>query len=200
VSDILDAETHNTWESGRSFSLNHRLYRMLWSIVWAVFASWTPPPLHRWRRLLLVMFGAKIARTAGVYPSVRIWYPANLEMGEFSFLGPNVNCYSMDRITVGDYALVSQGAHICAGSHDISDPNFQLISKPIIIEPQAWVAAEAFVGPGVVVGEGAVLGARGVAFKSLEPWTVYAGNPAQALKKRVVREGLGVIGTSKTRS
>ena len=200
MSDILDAETHNTWESGKSFSLKHRLYRVLWSVVWAVFASWTPPPLHRWRRLLLVAFGAKIAPTAGVYPSVRVWYPANLTMGEFSFLGPNVNCYSMDHITVGEYALVSQGAHICAGSHDISDSNFKLISKPIVIEPQAWVAAEAFVGPGVVVGEGAVLGARGVAFKSLEPWTVYAGNPATPLKKRIIREGTGVIGLSRTRA
>jgi putative colanic acid biosynthesis acetyltransferase WcaF len=63
-----------------------------------------------------------------------------------------------------------------------------------VIEPQAWVAAEAFVGPGVTVGEGAVLGARGVAFKALEPWTVYAGNPAQPLKKRIIREGAGVIG------
>lgn len=194
MSDILDAQTHNTWESGKSFSLGHRLYRVAWGIVWAVFASWTPPPLHRWRRFLLVLFGAKIARTAGVYPSVRIWYPANLEMGEFSFLGPGVNCYSMDRITIGAYALVSQGGHLCAGSHDIGDPNFQLISRPIVIEPQAWVAAEAFVGPGVTVGEGAVLGARGVAFKALEPWTVYAGNPAQPLKKRVIREGAGVIG------
>ena len=121
-------------------------------------------------------------------------------MGEFSFLGPNVNCYSMDRITIGDYALVSQGAHLCAGSHDISDPSFQLISKPIVINSQAWVAAEAFVGPGVTVGKGAVLGARGVAFRSLDPWTVYAGNPAKPLKKRVLREGLGVIGQSKLRS
>ena len=200
MTDILDAKTHNTWESGKSFSFSHRLYRVLWAIVWTVFASWTPPPLHRWRRLLLVMFGAKIAPTAGVYPNVRVWYPANLEMGEFSFLGPNVNCYSMDRIKLGDYSLVSQGAHLCAGSHDISDPNFQLISKPIVIDAQAWVAAEAFVGPGVTIGEGAVLGARGVAFKSLEPWTVYAGNPATSLKKRALRRGPGVIGQHKTRS
>lgn len=200
MSDILDAKTENTWEGGKSFTLSHRLYRVLWWMVWALFASWTPPPWHRWRRLLLVAFGAKVARTAGVYPSASVWFPANLEMGEFSFLGPKVNCYCMDRVTVGDYALVSQGAHICAGSHDISDPNFQLVSRPIVIESQAWIAAEAFVGPGVIIGEGAVLGARGVAFNSLERWTVYVGNPAKRVKDRVVREGSGVIGKSKTRS
>jgi len=99
----------------------------------------------------------------------------------------------MDRITIGDYALVSQGAHLCAGSHDIGDPNFQLISRPIFIGSRSWVASEAFVGPGVTIGEGAVLGARAVAFKTLQPWTVYIGNPAQPLKERVIREGAGVI-------
>ncbi len=184
---ILDAGEHNTWESGRSFSIEHRLYRFAWLIVWTLMASWTPPQMHKWRRILLRAFGANIANTAGVYPSVRVWYPANLAMGDFAFLGPGVTCYSMATITLGAYALVSQRAHLCAGSHDIEDPNFQLIAKPIVIEARAWVAAEAFVGPGVTIGQGAVLGARGVAMKDLEAWTVYAGNPAVALRRRRVR-------------
>jgi putative colanic acid biosynthesis acetyltransferase WcaF len=85
-------------------------------------------------------------------------------------------------------AVVSQGTHLCAGSHDIDDPNLQLITKPITIGERAWIAAEAFVGPGVTVGEGAVLGARGVAFRDLEAWTVYAGNPAAAKRRREQRE------------
>jgi putative colanic acid biosynthesis acetyltransferase WcaF len=34
------------------------------------------------------------------------------------------------------------------------------------------------------VGEGAILGARGVALKSLKPWTIYLGNPAQPVRPR----------------
>ncbi|MGH6957429.1 MAG: hypothetical protein ACREEW_12265, partial [Caulobacteraceae bacterium] len=63
----------------------------------------------------------------------------------------------------------------------------QLVARPIEIGPRAWIAAEAFVGPGVTVGEGAVLGARGVAMRDLEPWTIYAGNPATPLRRREVR-------------
>jgi putative colanic acid biosynthesis acetyltransferase WcaF len=104
----------------------------------------------------------------------------------------------MGKVTLGRYAIVSQGAHLCAGTHDISDPNFQLLSKPIVVEEQAWIAADAFVGPGVVVAQGAVLGARGVAFKSLDAWSVYAGNPATFIKKRIIRESAaanGLIGS-----
>src|SRR3982750_212037 len=95
----------------------------------------------------------------------------------------------MAPISLGRAALVSQGAHLCAGTHDISSATFQLTARPIVIGAQAWIAAEAFVGPGVEVGEGAVLGARGVAFRSLDPWMVYGGNPAKAIKRRVLREG-----------
>jgi putative colanic acid biosynthesis acetyltransferase WcaF len=80
--------------------------------------------------------------------------------------------------------VVSQYSHIVAGTHDIDDPGFQLIVRPVVIEDQAWIAAGAFVGPGVTVGMGAVLGARGAAFSNLEPWTVYRGNPAREIRKR----------------
>nr|WP_246103000.1 hypothetical protein [Rhizobium straminoryzae] len=133
---------------------------------------------------MLRLFGAKISDTAKIYPSVKIWYPANLDMAEYSCLGPEVNCYSMDRISLASYSLVSQGAYLCAGTHEVDGEGFQLITKPITIEANAWVAAEAFVGPGVTVGEWAVLGARGVAFRNLDPKTIYAGNPAKPLRLR----------------
>jgi putative colanic acid biosynthesis acetyltransferase WcaF len=90
----------------------------------------------------------------------------------------------MAKITIGPYSIVSQGVHLCAGTHDINDPSFQLRTKPIEIGARAWIGAEAFVGPGVIVGEGAVLGARAVAFTNLSPWSVYVGNPAQKIRER----------------
>ena len=180
----LDAAQHDRAPDDPSFSLRNRLFRAAWLVVWIVLASWTPPFLFGWRRLLLRCFGARMANTARVYSSVRVWYPPNLEMGEYACLGPHVNCYCMATISLAEHALVSQGGHLCAGTHDIDDPNFQLTTKSIRIGSRSWVAAEAFVGPGVTIGEGAVLGARGVTFKDLEPWMVYAGNPAREVRKR----------------
>jgi putative colanic acid biosynthesis acetyltransferase WcaF len=164
--------------------MRHRLLRLAFELGWLVLARWTPVPMHGWRRLLLRCFGATIHSTAKVYPSVRVWYPPNLAMAEHSCLGPQVNCYCMDRIEIGPYALVSQGAYLCGGTHDVDDPHFQLITKPILIGRDAWVAAEAFVGPGVAVGDRAVLGARAVTVKNLDEDWIYVGNPAKSLRRR----------------
>jgi putative colanic acid biosynthesis acetyltransferase WcaF len=158
-------------------------------MIWAIFAAWTPPPLHRWRVFLLNLFGADVHPSCHIYGSARVWYPPHLRMGRLARLGPRSNCYCIAKVDVGELAVVSQDATLCTGSHDISDPYFQLVAKPIIVGANAWVAAEAFVGPGVTVGDGAVLGARGVAFKDLAPWTVYIGNPSRPLRARVLKDG-----------
>lgn len=184
---ILDAARSKPLEGGPSFSLSNRLLRALWLMTWGFLAAWTPPPLHGWRRLVLRAFGATVGPGARVYGRARIWYPPNLVLGANAVLGPGVTCYNQDRITIGARTVISQGAHLCTGSHDIADPNFQLITRPITIGPDAWIAAEAFVGPGVTVGEGAVLGARGVTFRGLKALTVYAGNPAREIRRRELK-------------
>ncbi|MFZ1963571.1 MAG: putative colanic acid biosynthesis acetyltransferase [Roseiarcus sp.] len=180
----LDASKSKPLDGGPSFSLGDRAYRALWNVTWLLLAAWTPSPLHRWRRFLLGLFGATIARSAHVYSTARIWCPANLEMGPHSSLGPRVDCYSMAKITLGPYATVSQDASLCGGTHDIEDPNFQLVAKPILIGEHAWIAAGAFVGPGVTIGSGAVVGARAVVFKDVPAYSVFVGNPAVFLKMR----------------
>ncbi|WP_102226980.1 LbetaH domain-containing protein [Acidimangrovimonas sediminis] len=185
MSTELERSIKNSGFGGRAtFSRRNRLFRLLWLIVWKLLASWTPPQLRGWRRFLLRSFGAHIHSTAGVRGSVRIWYPPHLKMGPYSSLGPQVDCYCQGQITIGAYAVVSQGAYLCTGTHDIHHPDFQLYTRPINIGANAWICADAFVGPGVNVGEGAVLGARGVAFQDLEAWSVYQGNPAKLIKGR----------------
>ena len=85
---------------------------------------------------------------------------------------------------MGARSIVSQGAHLCASSHDIADPHFQLVLRPITIGEGCWIAAEAFVGPGVTIGDGAVLAARAALFVDAAPLGVYRGNPATLLKER----------------
>jgi len=184
MTDILDAKATQPLRGGPCFSLKHRIQRLIWNLVWALFASWTPPPLHRYRIFLLQLFGAKVDRTAHVYGSARIWLPRNLTMDAHSCLGPKVTCYCMANVHLEPYAIVSQGAHLCTGMHDVDDPNFQLITKPIKLCSHSWVAAEAFIGPGVIIAARSVIGARAVVFKNTEINMIYIGNPAQPLRIR----------------
>lgn len=181
---ILDARESAPAQGGPSFSLENRLARVAWIGVWLVGAAWTPRQFAPWRRFLLRCFGARMAPGSDVRASARVWFPAHLEMERGAVIGPGVNVYCMGTISLGEDVLVSQGAHLCAGTHDCDSPEFQLVAKPIRIGARAWIAAEAFVGPGARIGEGAVLGARAVAFGELEPWTIYSGNPAKPIRKR----------------
>jgi len=155
--------------------------------AWLVLCRFTPPPLHAWRRSVLRLFGARIASGARVHASVSVWLPANLELGENALIGPGVRLYNQGRIAIGARTVISQRAHICASTHDLRDPLFQLVLRPVSIGEQCWVAAEAFVGPGVTMHDGAVLGARGALFDDAVAGGVYAGNPAQFVKDRQLR-------------
>jgi putative colanic acid biosynthesis acetyltransferase WcaF len=172
-----------------SFSLQNRIMRAVWGVVWLVLFRTSPRPLHVWRRFLLRLFGANLGMHVNVYPTVKMWAPWALSIGDYVGVADGVKIYNMAPIVIGNHCVISQGAHLCGGSHDIDSANFQLIAKPITLESYVWVCAEAFVGPGVHLAEGCVLGARAVVVKSIvEPWTVWAGNPAvmKRLRKKVI--------------
>jgi putative colanic acid biosynthesis acetyltransferase WcaF len=146
----------------------------------------SPRIFFGWRNMLLRLFGARIGPNARISPTVRIWAPWNLSVGQDASVAYDADLYCVAPIEIGDYATVSQYAHLCAATHDITDPHMRLVSAPIRIESQAWVCAGAFVGPGCTIHEGAVVGARAVVTRDVSEWTVVAGNPAMFVKRRVL--------------
>jgi putative colanic acid biosynthesis acetyltransferase WcaF len=143
----------------------------------------SPKPFHAWRSFILKIFGAKLGRSVHIYPGVKIWAPWLLEVGDHVGIASGVNIYNMAHVKIGSHSVLSQGSHICAGSHDIDTDNLQLVTSPIYIGQNVWVCADAFLGPGVQLADGSVVGARAVVMRSIiEPWSVWAGNPA--IKRR----------------
>ncbi len=177
---MYNQDTHK----GPSFSLPNRLGRALWSIVNLFFFRFSPNILYNWRSFLLRCFGAKVGRGVHVYPRVSIWAPWNLILEDECGIANGAILYSQGKISIGRRAVISQGAHLCAGTHDYNLPGFPLIIFPICIEDYAWVAAEAFIHPGVVIEEGCVIGARSVVTKNMPAWMVCAGHPCMVIKER----------------
>ncbi|MET3106061.1 putative colanic acid biosynthesis acetyltransferase WcaF [Oxalobacteraceae bacterium GrIS 2.11] len=171
--------------TGPSFSLQNRLGRLVWGVTCIFLFRLTPRVMHGWRCMILRLFGAQIGRHVHIHANVKIWAPWNLVVSDYVGIGDGVNLYCMDKIVIGEYAVISQGAHLCAGSHDFNQASFQLITAPIKIGARAWVCADAFVGMGVTIPEGVVLGARALAGKSIdETWTVWGGVPAKKIGTR----------------
>lgn len=169
-------------------SRSHQLLRLLWGLVWPLGTWFLPRSAGMpWKRFLLRAFGAKVADTANVYTSARVFYPPYLEMGEYSCLASDVDCYNVAPIRIGANSTVSQGALLCAASQDITHAHNTLITSPIVIEDQAWVGARAYIGMGVTIGQGAVVEATASVYKNVEAWTVVGGNPAKIIKSRVVK-------------
>jgi putative colanic acid biosynthesis acetyltransferase WcaF len=164
-----------------------RLGRALWRSARPLFA-WSPTPFHAWRRALLRAFGARIGRAVAIYPSVEIAQPWRLEIGEGSAVGPGAILYSLGEIRLGTRVTVSQRAHLCAATRNHRRRDFPLERRAIRIDDDAWIATEAFVGPGVSVGRGAVVAARAVAVRDVEAWQVVAGNPARPVSRREIAE------------
>jgi putative colanic acid biosynthesis acetyltransferase WcaF len=171
----------------KKYSSGEMMRRVLWTLVRPLF-RFSPRICFGWRRFLLRCFGAKIGRSVHVYPSATIYFPWNLEAGDESAIGEEALIYNLGRVTLGERVTISHRAHLCAGTHDHTKPDFPLLRPPITIGPEAWICADAFVGPGVTVGEGAIVGARAVAMKDVRPGTIVIGNPARESKKREITQ------------
>jgi len=177
---MTNTDTHR----GPSFPLADRIRRLAWNLACALVFRPSPRSLHGWRRSVLRVFGARVGRGVHIYPAVRIWAPWNLDLADACGVGDGAILYSQGRISVGRQAVVSQGAHLCAGTHDFEQPGFPLVTKPIVVGAHAWLAAECFIHPGVTIGEGAVIGARAVVTRDMPAWTVCAGHPCAPLRPR----------------
>ena len=162
------------------------LYVLLWWLVRDTLFLMSPQPLYGWRRWLLRLFGARIGRNVLIRPTVRITYPWKLRIDDEAWIGDFVELYTLGDIHVGAHAVISQNSYICTGSHDFRKIGFDIYAKPIVVEPQAWVAADVFVGPGVTIGYGAVIGARSTLMKDAPPLKILTGNPAVVVGERTL--------------
>lgn len=156
---------------------------MLWSIGKLFFRA-SPRILFGFRRAVLRLFGAEIGPHVNVYPTTQIYMPWNLSAGAWAAIGEFAFIYNLGRVSIGERATISYRAHLCAGTHDFSDPASPLLKPGIHIGDDAWIGTDSFIGPGVNVGNAAIVGARSVVVRDVETGNVVAGNPCRVIGRR----------------
>ena len=160
----------------------------LWWLVQATVFHWSPQFSYGFRRWLLRCFGAKVGRGVVIRPTVTITYPWKVSLGDYAWVGDDVVLYSLGEIEIGAHSVVSQSSYLCAADHDYTQPDFPIRARKITIGPEAWVAADVFVAPGVTIGQGAVIGARSSVFKDMPVGMVCFGYPCVPVTKRVMAD------------
>jgi putative colanic acid biosynthesis acetyltransferase WcaF len=170
------------YHAGRGFAL-----RATWLICEALF--FTNPLLtsYRAKRCILRLFGARVGTGVIIKPGVKIKYPWRLVIGDHSWIGERVWIDNMEDVTLGSHVVISQGAYLCTGNHDWSDPGMPLSPQPIVVAQGAWVGAFSRVAPGRSIGEEAVLVLGAVLLSDAEPSGIYSGNPAARMGRRRLR-------------
>ena len=184
MSRVSLREYDNSWYyPGRS---------MVWQAAWLFFgaplvrASWiTSSSL---RVSLLRAFGATIGERVVIKPGVAVKYPWHLEIANDTRIGEGAWIDNLTTVRIGSNVCISQGAYLCTGNHDWSDPAFGLKVAGIVLNDGAWAGAKCILAPGTTLGEGAVVGAGSVAGGHVPDYEVYAGNPAVFVRKRTIRE------------
>jgi putative colanic acid biosynthesis acetyltransferase WcaF len=155
----------------------------LWMLARGVFFQTSVPWPAKLRAAILWAFGARVGSCVTIRANVNISFPWRLTIGDHVWIGEDAGLLSLADITIESNVCISQRAYLCTGSHDYQREDFKLVTRPIVIRAGSWIAAAAFIAPGVEIGEGAVVAAGSVVIKDVPPRTLVRGNPAEAVRE-----------------
>ena len=172
------------YKTPEGFRGRSKYFVLTWWIIYALFFRPSLQPFYGWRRFLLRCFGAKIGKKVLIRPTARITYPWKVKIGNYSWIGDEVQLYSLGEISIGDHTVISQRSYICTGTHDYNSESFDIYAHPINIGDHCWIATDVFVSPGITIGDGAVVGARSTVVKNIAPNTINIGSPSKEIKNR----------------
>ncbi len=156
----------------------------LWFLAKVVFFlnPWPWPSAVRvfWLRT----FGAKIGARVVVRANVNVSFPWRLTVGDDVWIGEEVILLTLAETVIESNVCISQRAFLCTGSHRFRAPGFDLVTKPITVRGGSWIAAQAFIAPGVEIGAGSMVCAGSVVIENVAAGTVVRGNPAVAVPRQ----------------
>jgi putative colanic acid biosynthesis acetyltransferase WcaF len=182
----LSATSNRDYLPGKSL-----LIRAAWILIEALTIANPILTSYRFKRMILRFFGARIGKGLIIKPGVHVKYPWRLRIGDNCWIGERVWVDNMEDVSIGNNVVISQGAYICTGNHDWSDPGMGLSPRPVVIEDGAWIGAFARISPGRRLAEDSIVTIGAVLLTNTEPSGIYAGNPAEFVRWRTIRDRPG---------
>ena len=148
-------------------------------------------PIHHFRRLCYRLSGMKIGSGSTLHMMTRIYDPRHITIGQDTIIGEMATLDgrrqlpdSTGGLTIGDHVDIASEVMLWTSQHDLKDPHFSAIEKPIHIEDYVFIGPRAIILPGVTIGRGAVVAAGAVVTKSVPALSIVAGVPAAQIGTR----------------
>jgi putative colanic acid biosynthesis acetyltransferase WcaF len=164
------------------------LRRAVWLFVGQPLLRFSLIPSSSFRVQLLRLFGARIGHGVVIKPAVIVKYPWHLVVGDHCWIGEHAWIDNLTTVRISSNVCVSQGAYLCTGNHDWSDPAFGLLVASIELDEGSWAGAKCVLTPGSHLGKGAIASAGSVIIGSIPDFEIYAGNPARFVRRRLLKE------------
>ncbi|NLR90497.1 WcaF family extracellular polysaccharide biosynthesis acetyltransferase [Flammeovirga agarivorans] len=166
----------------------NKFIEVLWYFCNLLFLKNSYNPISSIKVIILRLFGAQIGNGVMIKPSVNIKFPWKLTIGNDVWIGENVWIDNLAEVVIKDNVCISQGALLLCGNHNYKRSTFDLIIGPISLEEGTWVGAKSVVCPGVTLRSHSILAVNSVANKDLEKYSIYQGNPAVKIRKRLINQ------------
>ena len=172
---------NNSW-----YKHGGKIKTIVWYLSNLLFFNNKLNPSSSLKVFILKKFGANVGKKIVIKPGVNIKYPWLLSIGDYSWIGEDVWIDNLDQVTIGANCCISQGAMLLCGNHNFKKSTFDLIIKPITLEDGVWIGARSTVCPGVLAKSHSVLTVGSIISQTMEEYTIYRGNPAIAIKNRII--------------
>lgn len=165
---------------------NSSIYKWLKAFLLEFMVNDILPIIPFWniRKIYLKTLKTKIGKGSFIMKKTYIMNANLLKIGEYSHLNRGCFIDARGHVEIGNNVSISHNVNIVTGSHDINDPDFIGIFKPIKINDYAFIGIGATILQGVEIGKGAVVCAGAVVTNNVDDFNIVSGVPAKVLKKR----------------
>jgi putative colanic acid biosynthesis acetyltransferase WcaF len=153
----------------------------LWAVCELVLVTNPWQISSRVRIWALQAFGAEIERGVIFRPRTRVKFPWKLHVGARSWIGEGVWFHNQDHIQVGHDVVISQETFLSTGSH-AHRRDMALITRPIVIDPGAWITSRCIVVGGVTIGRSALIRPGTVVDHDVPPNVIFGSTGVEGLR------------------
>ena len=152
-----------------------------WLRVYRLCPSWVL------RRLMLRGIGCDVAKDSAIHPPEMVTGRGRLRVGPGSTV--NYGCYLDTRewIVIGKGVMAGHKCRIYTAGHDVDDPGFQCVRRPVTIDDGVTIFPNSIIMPGVHIGLGAVIFPGSVVTRPVGDYEIAGGNPARPIRIRKTR-------------